>query len=193
MKKLIFVLICVISFSLCGCSASESKTQGSSAEEAISFGVFSSADIYGNEATESIFEDADITMVNIWATFCAPCKKEMPELAELRDENSERSFQIVGIITDAYSEDDSEKAKEQVNKNIESAKEIVLSSGADYTHILLNKELSDGPLKNLIYVPTTIFVDKEGKQIGEIYVGAKTKEEWQKIVDEVFEVSQNNG
>ena len=45
--------------------------------------AFTTEDLDGNEVTESILKDKDVTMINIWGTFCPPCIEEMPELAKL--------------------------------------------------------------------------------------------------------------
>ena len=42
-------------------------------------------------------------MVNIWATFCSPCIREMPELAELNEAYGD-NFQVIGIVVDAADE-----------------------------------------------------------------------------------------
>ena len=39
-------------------------------------------------------------MLNIWATWCAPCREEMPELQELHDEYSGQGFRVVGVSVD---------------------------------------------------------------------------------------------
>lgn len=39
---------------------------------------FAATDLDGNEIDQSILEGYDLTMVNIWATFCQPCIREMP-------------------------------------------------------------------------------------------------------------------
>ena len=36
-------------------------------------------------------------------------------------------------------------------------------------------------------VPTTVFVDGEGKQVGEVYAGSRTEEEWKEIIDELLQ------
>lgn len=62
---------------------------------------FSAKDINNKNITSEIFEDAELTMINIWGTFCGPCIKEMPDLAQLNKNNENKGFQIIGIVIDA--------------------------------------------------------------------------------------------
>ena len=48
----------------------------------------------------------------------------------------------------------------------------------------------NGFLKNVQVVPYTIFVDKDGNQVGNPYFGSRSKKDWQKIMDDLL-VSQN--
>lgn len=45
-------------------------------------------------------------MLNIWATWCAPCREEMPELQELHDTYADRGFQVVAVSVDGRSDRD---------------------------------------------------------------------------------------
>ena len=57
----------------------EEKTASAGKEEKKEkFPEFKTTDTNGNEVTEKIFADKDITMVNVWGTFCGPCINEMP-------------------------------------------------------------------------------------------------------------------
>jgi len=40
------------------------------------------------------------TLINFWATWCVPCREEMPMLMELHTEYAPRGFQVVGIALD---------------------------------------------------------------------------------------------
>ena len=64
------------------------------------FGAFESETLDGEKVTEEIFQQADLTMVNIWATFCGPCIQEMPDLAQLSEEYQDKGVQIIGLIGD---------------------------------------------------------------------------------------------
>ena len=64
------------------------------------------------------------------------------------------------------------------------AKEIITETKADYRHILPSDDLLNGMLADVTAVPTTFFFDKDGKQVGEPILGAQSKEDWTKTIDE---------
>lgn len=150
-----------------------SDTSSSSASKKI-FGTFESETLEGEAVSDEIFSRADLTMVNIWGTFCGPCIREMPDLGELSREYADKGVQIVGLVSDVG------KAKD------EKAEEIVSTTKADYTHIIASQDLMTGILGSVNVVPTTIFVDKEGNQAGDVYSGARDKDEWAGIIDELL-------
>lgn len=53
----------------------------------------------GERVSASEF-DGQVVLVNFWATWCAPCREEMPMLMELREDFRERGFEVVGIAID---------------------------------------------------------------------------------------------
>lgn len=142
---------------------------------------FSAKDINNKNVSSEIFKDAEITMINIWGTFCGPCIREMPDLAQLSKNNADRGFQIIGIVCDAVN-----RRGMPDPKQIEAAKKIIKQTGADYIHIVPDLKLQNGILEEVYYVPTTIFVDKNGNQVGEIYSSSKSLSEWQEILDSIL-------
>lgn len=157
---------------------SESGADGEVSDKAL-FGDFTAKDTEGNAVTNDIFADYDVTMVNIWATFCGYCVREMPALEELDEEYRDRGFQIVGVVVDATDQkgnvDDALLAE---------ALDIIAQTGADYTHIVPSAEMFGKFLKGVRYLPTTVFVNSRGEAIGSAYEGAMEKEDWAKIIEE---------
>ena len=125
-------------------------------------------------------------MLIIWATFCGPCIQEMEGLGELNREYDSQKFQIVGLISDVYSQEQSEEIQKVIEENMETARVIIDATKADYTHLLLNQPLWEKLGGYMQYVPTTIFLDSEGRQVGEIYSSAHSKEEWKEFIDGVL-------
>ncbi|WP_243117576.1 TlpA family protein disulfide reductase [Extibacter muris] len=158
-------------------TGSSESLEGSNASSDASdkeFGTFESETLEGEAVSDDIFSKADLTMVNIWGTFCGPCIREMPDLGELSREYADKGVQVVGIVSDVG------EAKN------EKAEEIVSTTKADYTHIVASQDLMSGILGSVNVVPTTIFVDKEGKQVGDVYSGARDKAEWAGIIDKLL-------
>ena len=72
------------------------------------------------------------------------------------------------------------------NKKAE-AISIIETTGAAYMHLLPSNSLNKAYLNDVQSVPETIFLDKNGDQIGDRYFGAKNKAEWKKIIDTLLE------
>lgn len=162
-------------------TSAEAETETEADTESSSsglLGTFTSVTLAGEEVNQDIFSNADLTMVNIWGTFCGPCIAEMPDLGELSREYKDKGFQIVGIVSDITDPTDA------------NALEIVESTKADYTHMVLSEELYNNYLALVTVVPTTVFLDKDGKQVGTTYAGSKSKARWKKIIDELLEKVQ---
>lgn len=156
---------------------SASPTDGGEARPAGVMSAFTATDLEGNELDASLFADYDLTMVNIWATFCSPCIDEMPELGELHEEYADKGFQIVGLVADTLNQDGTLDPDQ-----VDTAKGIVEQTGADYTHLLPSPDLF-GIVAQATSVPTTFFVDKDGVQVGYAYLGSRSKADWTAIID----------
>ena len=79
------------------------KTVTDSREVVISPGVVYSAkfsDLSGNSQALGQW-DRKLLVVNFWATWCGPCKEEIPILVKLQAKFGERSVQFVGIAADS--------------------------------------------------------------------------------------------
>lgn len=127
-----------------------------------SMSKFTTKDLDGNEVTEDIFKDYDVTMVNVWATWCKYCILEMPEIQELYEELPENT-NIITICTDGDTE-------------LDTAKELLEEIGAKFTTIMSCDEIEKNVLEYVTGYPTTFFVDKNGKVIGELQIGTPADE-----------------
>lgn len=141
---------------------------------------FTATDLEGNEVDQSVLADYDLTVINVWATFCGPCIQEMPALGELADEYQDKGVQIIGLVSDVLNADGS-LSQDQ----IDTAKDIVEETGADYLHLLPSQDLY-GILAQISAVPTTFFVDSQGRQVGQAYVQAMSKSQWEEVLKETL-------
>lgn len=158
-------------------------TEKQPAEQSTEEGAFekmSLTNLTGDEIDKTIFEGHDLTVINVWATSCKPCLSEMPELAKLSDEYEQNSgqVQIIGLCTDLVDMD-----ANRVDSQIELANQIVELTGADYTHLVPDDEMLNFLMENIIGVPTTFFVDSQGKEVGESVIGARDQAAWQEEIN----------
>nr|WP_295955579.1 TlpA disulfide reductase family protein [uncultured Agathobaculum sp.] len=174
-------LACLLTLAACSPAETMTSTPGLSAsEDEVQTGVlsaFSTTDLEGNTLDQSILADYDLTMVNVWATFCGPCINEMPDLGELAAEYADKGVQIIGLVSDTMDSDGTIS-----DSQVETAKEIVAETGADYRHLLPSDDLL-GILSQIYAVPTTFFVDSEGVQVGDAIVTAQSKKKWIETID----------
>ncbi len=141
---------------------------------------FTATDLNGTRIDESILSDYTLTMVNVWATFCGPCLREMPDLGELAAEYEAQGVRIVGMITDVLDSGGSIDTAQ-----VATARDIVSQTKADYLHILPSEDLF-ALLSGIQSVPTTFFVDKDGNQVGQVYIGSRSKAAWDAIIAETL-------
>lgn len=172
-------------------TAATEETAGQTAEQKERprgpFEEFTATDFEGNPVSEDIFEDYDLTMINIWATFCGPCINEMPDLGALNEEWKEKGVQVVGICSDLVDYDGT-----LVEEQLETAKEIVEETGASYLHINPEGDLARRLLPQISVVPTTVFVDSDGRQVTSTVRGSKSREEWEKMIEALLEKQAKN-
>ncbi len=164
-------------------SASSTPESGSSdsGEKAGVLSTFTATDLDGNEVDQSILEGHKLTMVNVWGTFCGPCKQEMPDLAELHEEYADQGVQIVGLVSDVLTQDGS--LDESL---VEEARTIASESGVTYTNLLPTGDMQKIVMQ-IYALPSTFFVDETGAQVGTLYMGAKDKDGWAAVIDEMLE------
>ncbi|MDD4320952.1 MAG: TlpA disulfide reductase family protein [Acidaminococcaceae bacterium] len=148
---------------------------------AASFGNFNATDMKGEIVSQNIFSKADLTMINIWGTFCGPCIQEVPILAQISTEYKDKGVKIVGIVIDAVNGSGTPQPDQ-----IAFAKKLLTNANADYLNIVPSNDMLNKQLQTIMAVPTTIFVNKQGEIVGTTVIGSKTKENWLKIIDSLL-------
>ena len=140
--------------------------------------VFEAQDMEGKVVSSEIFSETRLTMVNVWATYCNPCLREMPGLGELAGEYATDEFRIVGVVSDVMEGAD--------QKTLDYAADLVEQTGAGYTHLLLNESLYYALLTDVSAVPTTFFIDEDGVVLDTV-VGSMEKSAWEEMINELLE------
>ena len=142
-------------------------------------------DIHGKEFSSKDFANYDLTMVNVFATWCTACIQEIPDLVEVQKEMQAKGVNIIGIVTDTV--DDTGENREALEK----AKLIQEKTKANYSFLMPDKTNFNGRLNGIQALPETFFVDKNGQIVGETYSGSHNKKDWTAIIEKELSALKN--
>jgi thiol-disulfide isomerase/thioredoxin len=95
-----------------------------------------------------------VALVNLWATWCGPCRAEMPHLAKLQELYGSKDFEVVALSVDL-------KGAEASAAFLKEIKADNLALYIDQTSKAMNK-------LGAIGLPATILVDRQGREIGRL-------------------------
>ena len=154
---LILAMAC-IAFAGCGGQGSGSiETDQSAAGGTLT--EFAAKTLDGKDYTAEDLAKADVTMINVWATFCGPCIQEMPEIASL-EKRLPDNVSLITCCVDYAEETDAD------------CRSILKDAGYEGTTLVSFEGDLEKVLGSTAYVPTTFFFDSEGNQVGEAVIGA---------------------
>jgi len=112
-----------------------------------------------------------VILVNFWATWCPPCRKELPSLSQISNELKDKDFKMVGVSVD----------EEQATVN-----GFLQSNSLSYTVVhepnqLVMKYMQvTGQRDNVI--PQSYIIDKKGKVV-EVIIGARSKADFLSLIN----------
>lgn len=125
--------------------------------------------------SEEFYKEKALTLVNVWGTFCGPCKEEMPDLAKLYEDYKDK-VNFLGVVVDT---------NVSMDTNVEEAQQIIKDSGVNYKNIMPNPTTED-TLVNITAMPTTFFVNSDGKVLCG-FVGKADKDSLAATIDKLLE------
>jgi peroxiredoxin len=112
-----------------------------------------------------------VILLNFWATWCPPCRKELPDLSSIAKEFKGKNFELIGV---------------SVDENPSALVSFLNSNSLSYTVLHENGGLLDkymavvGGTQNVI--PQTFIIDKNGKVV-ENLIGSRSKEDFVSIIN----------
>ncbi len=122
---------------------------------------FTLNDLTGNKVSLADYKGKAV-LLNFWATWCAPCKVEIPWFLKLREQYAGQGFEIVGVSSDDLDKDDKAKLFEQ---KAEIAK-FVEQQKMTYP-ILIDGEAISNPYGGVDSLPTSFFIDRQGTVVAQ--------------------------
>jgi thiol-disulfide isomerase/thioredoxin len=115
-----------------------------------------------------------VLLVNLWATWCGPCKAEMPEFVKLQAANQEKGFEVIGLNVEE-------------DETADILKEFGEKMGINYPLVKGEVSLAREFLKisKVDAIPQSFLIDRNGKLVGVFVGGGKNVE---KIKDSVGKI-----
>ena len=159
-------------------SAFDQPQDTSNAGDSTTVGKFETKGVDGKDYTEKVFSDYDLTLVNIFTTWCSPCVNEIPELEKLYEEMKDKGVGVVGVVLDTVGDDG-----KQDDATVKKAGVLQEKTKASYPFLIPDSTMMNGRLNGISAFPETFFVDKDGNIVGETYSGSHSLDEWKKIVE----------
>ena len=95
-----------------------------------------------------------VTLLNLWATWCGPCRKEMPELSKLQKDLGGADFQVVELSEDL--------------KGYEVSAAYLKEVGADNLTLYADPKTAGLAAVNAPGLPVTLLLNRDGKEIGRL-------------------------
>jgi len=145
--------------------------------------MFSTHTLEGEEVDTSVFVDYDLTMINFWGTYALEKSNEQSTLQEVYEKCKEYELKKVNVINAIVDTPD-------VFNEMKVA-EIKKEAGGEFMTIVLDETLANWVVNNLEGVPTTIFVNNQGKVIGSQIKGAKSADVYFNEIENIANSLEN--
>jgi peroxiredoxin len=178
MRKLSTFVMAGALLALAGCSSAEEKLELNmkplaQRQKAPNFAL---KDADGKTVTPDEYKGR-VVLLNFWATWCVPCKAEIPWFVEFDHKYKDKGFAVVGVSMD--------------EEGWGVVKPYVAERNIPYRMVIGTEEVSTmyGGIDSL---PTTFLIDKEGK-VAAIHAGLVSKATYQKEIEDLLEGAKNVG
>jgi len=108
---------------------------------------FSVKDLQGHQISSSEFR-GKVLLIDVWATWCQPCKKEMPGYQKLLDQYGPRGFAVLGL-------------KATMMMDTEDPIQFAREAGVHYPLAIASPQATQA-LGGILGLPTTFLYDRQG-------------------------------
>jgi len=134
------------------------------------------------EAPDFALKDADgkvvhladykgkVVLLDFWATWCSPCKVEIPWFMEMQRKNKDRGFEVLGVAMD--------------DEGWEVVKPYIAKAGVNY-RILAGNDMTAAAYGGVDALPTTFLIDRTGK-IAAVHVGLASRKDFDDGIEQLL-------
>ncbi|MFM8771870.1 MAG: TlpA family protein disulfide reductase [Candidatus Kapaibacterium sp.] len=124
---------------------------------------FSWLDANGKDVSFSSFTSGKVVLLNVWATWCPPCRREIPDIVQISDEMAAKGVVVIGVSLD-------DKGDAVANVRTFSEK-----NGVKYMNVVDAAKKIASAYGGIQAIPTTFIIDRQGNVVQKI-VGSQSKE-----------------
>jgi peroxiredoxin len=112
-----------------------------------------------------------VVLLDFWATWCDPCRLEIPWFIEMQRKNKDRGFEVLGVSMD--------------DEGWEVVKPFVKSIGVNY-RVLIGNDQTTELYGGVDALPTTFLIDRQGK-IAAVHIGLASRKDFEDGVEQLLQ------
>jgi len=123
-------------------------------------------------APDFALKDANgkVVLLDFWATWCGPCRVEIPWFMDLQRRDKDRGFEVLGVAMD--------------DDGWEAVKPFLAELGVNY-RVMIGDDLTAQMYGGVDALPTTFLIDKTGK-IAAVHVGLTSRKDFEDGVEQLL-------
>jgi len=127
----------------------------------------------GKELRLSHFK-GKVVLINVWATWCAPCRREMPTLDKLQGTLGGKDFEVVAISID--------------RAGVHAVEAFFMETGVKHLRLYIDESVAAMRKLAVVGLPTSLLMDREGREVWR-YAGAAEwdSDEWMAEIRKALE------